>query len=402
MLLKLFMPFAFGYFLSFLYRVVNVVIAPDLVSEFGLNAAQIGMVSSVYLLTFALCQLPLGILLDRYESRKVSAALLLLAALGAWIFASANSIEGLLLGRGLIGIGVSACLMAAFTAYANLLPVQRLPLVNGLQLMTGGLGVVAASTPVQWFLSWGDWRLLFQAMALASLLASGLVLTLVPRYVVVVKKQKVSQQLSELWQVIKSPIFYQLAPLSVATQGIFGAFIGLWAGYWLRDYLSLSPAEAARVLLTMALAMTAGFALLGWLAGWLQKFGIGAHVVSVVGMLVYLLTQLVIVNEWSQWHHLWWGLSGFFGTSGVLMYAYLSQSIPKALVGRVNTSLNLCVFVCAFAGQWGLGMLIDQWPTNAAGVYPQVAYFNAWAWVLGLQGLSLCWLLYNAVLRQAR
>ncbi|HIG37394.1 MAG TPA: MFS transporter [Oceanospirillaceae bacterium] len=195
MLLKLFIPFAFGYFLSFLYRVVNVVIAPDLVAEFGLNAAQIGMVSSVYLLTFALCQLPLGILLDRYESRKVSAALLLLAALGAWIFAGASSIEGLLLGRGLIGIGVSACLMAAFTAYANLLPLQKLPLVNGLQLMTGGLGVVAASTPVQWFLSWGDWRLLFQAMALASLLASALVLTLVPRYVVVVKQQKLSQQL---------------------------------------------------------------------------------------------------------------------------------------------------------------------------------------------------------------
>jgi len=402
MLLKLFIPFAFGYFLSFLYRVVNVVIAPDLVSEFGLNAAQIGMVSSVYLLTFALCQIPLGILLDRYESRKVSAALLLLAALGAWVFAGANSIEGLLLGRGLIGIGVSACLMAAFTAYANLLPTHKLPLVNGLQLMTGGLGVVAASSPVQWFLSWGDWRLLFQTMALASLLASGLVLTLVPRYTVAVKNQKISQQLAELWQIIKSPTFYQLAPLSVATQGVFAAFIGLWAGYWLRDFLSLSPAEAAHVLLTMALAMTAGFVSLGWLAGRLQKFGIGAHMVSVGGMLVYLLSQLVIVNEWSQWHHLWWGISGFFGTSGVLMYAYLSQSVPKALVGRVNTSLNLCVFVCAFAGQWGLGMLIDQWPTNAAGVYPQAAYVNAWAWVLGLQGLALCWLLYNAVLRQAR
>jgi len=83
---------------------VNVAIAPDLVSEFGLNANQMGLVSSAYLLAFA------------------------------------SSALGLLVGRGLIGIGVSACLMAAFTAYANLLPSQKLPLVNGLQLMSGGLG----------------------------------------------------------------------------------------------------------------------------------------------------------------------------------------------------------------------------------------------------------------------
>ncbi len=133
MLFKLLLPFAFGYFLSFLYRVVNVAIAPDLVQEFGLDANQMGLISSAYLLTFALCQLPLGLLLDRYESRKVSAALLLIAAMGALVFASADSALGLLIGRGLIGIGVSACLMAAFTAYANLLPSEKLPLVNGLQ-----------------------------------------------------------------------------------------------------------------------------------------------------------------------------------------------------------------------------------------------------------------------------
>ncbi|MDC9720698.1 MAG: MFS transporter [Gammaproteobacteria bacterium] len=397
MLLKLFLPFAFGYFLSFLYRVVNVVIAPDLVQEFGLNANQMGFISSIYLLTFALCQLPLGLLLDRYESRKVSAALLLLAALGALVFSCADSAIGLLIGRGLIGIGVSACLMAAFTAYANLLPSQKLPLVNGLQLMAGGLGVVSASTPVQWFLTWGDWRLLFQALAIASVLSSILVYTLVPKYNIRSQGLNLGQQLFQLWQVVKSPRFYQLAPLSVATQGVFGAFVGLWSGYWLRDYLALSETEAAQVILTMALAMTAGFVVLGWLAANLQRFGISAYVVSVSGMVVYIVSQWVIIQELSQWHHLWWSVSGFFGTSGVLMYAYLSQAVPKGLVGRVNTSLNLCVFVVAFACQWGLGVVVNLWPADAQGVYPQSAYATAWLWGLGLQLLALAWLLYNTI-----
>ena len=402
MLFKLLLPFAFGYFLSFLYRVVNVAIAPDLVQEFGLDANQMGLISSAYLLTFALCQLPLGLLLDRYESRKVSAALLLIAAMGALVFASADSALGLLIGRGLIGIGVSACLMAAFTAYANLLPSEKLPLVNGLQLMAGGLGVVSASTPVQWFLTWGDWRLLFQILGVASVVASVLVYGLVPKYTTHSKGQNLKLQLVELWQVIKSPSFCQMAPLSVATQGVFGAFVGLWSGYWLRDYLSLSDSEAAQIILTMALAMTAGFVVLGWLAASLYRFGVSSYMVSVSGMLIYILSQWVIINEWSEWHHLWWGLSGFFGTSGVLMYAYLSQSVPKSLVGRVNTSLNLCVFVVAFACQWGLGIVINLWPVDALGIYPQTAYATAWMWALGLQIMALIWCLYHAILGKLR
>ena len=402
MLFKLLLPFAFGYFLSFLYRVVNVAIAPDLVQEFGLDANQMGLISSAYLLTFALCQLPLGLLLDRYESRKVSAALLLIAAMGALVFASADSALGLLIGRGLIGIGVSACLMAAFTAYANLLPSEKLPLVNGLQLMAGGLGVVSASTPVQWFLTWGDWRLLFQILGVASVVASVLVYGLVPKYTTHSKGQGLKLQLVELWQVIKSPSFCQMAPLSVTTQGVFGAFVGLWSGYWLRDYLSLSDSVAAQIILTMALAMTAGFVVLGWLAASLYRFGVSSYMVSVSGMLIYILSQWVIINEWSEWHHLWWGLSGFFGTSGVLMYAYLSQSVPKSLVGRVNTSLNLCVFVVAFACQWGLGIVINLWPADALGIYPQTAYATAWMWALGLQVMALIWCLYHAILGKLR
>jgi hypothetical protein len=193
-----------------------------------------------------------------------------------------------------------------------------------------------------------------------------------------------------------------MAPLSVATQGVFGAFVGLWSGYWLRDYLALSNTEAAQIILTMAVAMTAGFVVLGWLAASLHRLGISGYVVSVSGMLVYMVSQWVIIHEWSEWHHLWWGLSGFFGTSGVLMYAYLSQSVPKSLVGRINTSLNLCVFIVAFGCQWGLGIVINLWPADAVGVYPQTAYATAWIWALGLQLIALIWFFYNAILGKLR
>ena len=106
--LRIFLPFAFGYYLSFLYRSVNAIIAPGLIHDIGVNAASLGLLSSAYFIAFASSQIPLGIILDRMGSRKVGAGLLLFAALGAVIFSRSDSLLNLIVGRALIGFGVSA------------------------------------------------------------------------------------------------------------------------------------------------------------------------------------------------------------------------------------------------------------------------------------------------------
>ena len=125
--LRVFIPFALGYFLSYLFRVVNNVIAPDLVADLGLDAADLGLLTSTYFLTFAAFQLPLGILLDRFGPRRTEAALLVFAGLGAFLFAIAESTIGLIVGRAFIGFGVSACLMAAFKAFGMWVAPGRTP-----------------------------------------------------------------------------------------------------------------------------------------------------------------------------------------------------------------------------------------------------------------------------------
>ncbi|KPK15769.1 MAG: MFS transporter permease, partial [Nitrospira bacterium SG8_3] len=147
-LLRIFVPFAIGYFFSYLYRVVNAVIAPNLVADLNLGPADLGLLTSTYFLTFAAFQLPLGVLLDRFGSRRTEACLLIFAALGAFVFARAESASGLVAGRALIGFGVSSCLMAPFTAYAIWFAKERLPLVNGLQVAVGGIGALTATAPV--------------------------------------------------------------------------------------------------------------------------------------------------------------------------------------------------------------------------------------------------------------
>jgi ABC-type sugar transport system substrate-binding protein len=45
---------------------------------------------------------------------------------------------------GLIGVGVSACLMAAFKSFVQWFPAGRLPHINALQMAVGGIGALAA------------------------------------------------------------------------------------------------------------------------------------------------------------------------------------------------------------------------------------------------------------------
>src|SRR5699024_7199527 len=99
------LPFAGGYFLSYLFRSVNAVISGRLLSELGLDASALGLLTAAYFLAFACAQLPLGVLLDRYGPRRVQATLLLSAAIGGLIFAFGQSLAMLMLGRALIGLG---------------------------------------------------------------------------------------------------------------------------------------------------------------------------------------------------------------------------------------------------------------------------------------------------------
>ena len=136
---RVFLPFAAGYFLSYLYRTIKAVLSPYLVAELGLNAADLGLLTSVYFISFGAFQLPLGLLLDRFGPRRVEASLLLLAAVGAVLFARSHSAGELILGRALIGLGVSGCLMASFKAFVVWFPTARLPAVNGWVLAVAGI-----------------------------------------------------------------------------------------------------------------------------------------------------------------------------------------------------------------------------------------------------------------------
>lgn len=399
--LRVTIPFALGYFLSYVFRTVNAVIAPELIGELQLSSSSLGLLTSAYFLTFAFFQLPLGVLLDRYGPRRVEAALLVVAACGALLFARAESLAGLVAGRALIGLGVSACLMAAFKAFVLWYPNARLPLVNGVQMAAGGLGALCATVPVQSALQYLDWRQLFLLLGVATLAVALLLFKLVPEASAEGGSVSLTEQILGLKQIFSNQNFWRIAPWTVASQAAFLSIQGLWSGPWLRDVAGLGETAAARLLLLIAAAMVAGFLLSGWIAERLSRFSIPTMTVAAAGMTGFMAVQLLTIVWGSVHPALIWGLWGFFGSSGILPYAALSQSFPKQMTGRVNTGLNLMVFLSAFAAQWGIGVVISFWPVSAAGRYSEAGYQAGFGLMLGLQLLGLAWYLFQRRMRPA-
>ncbi len=394
LLLRVSCPFALAYFFSYLFRSVNAVIAPELTADLGLTPADLGLLTAAYFLSFALAQLPVGLLLDRYGPRRVEAGLLLFAAVGAGLFGRAESLTGLVVGRALIGLGVSACLMAAFRAFALWYPVLRLPLVNGLQMAAGGLGALAATAPTRMALNYIDWRGIFGVLAGLTLLVALVLFRVVPERPTEGAGEPLKDQLHGLREIFTSRIFWRITPWTVACQAAYLAIQGLWSGPWLRDVSGLGAEPLSRILLAVAAAMIAGYLLAGLLTERLAQRGIPGETVAAAGMTVFMAVQGLLIISHGRWPFLVWGLFGVFGTASILPYAILTQSFPRRLAGRVSTALNMLVFLAAFAVQWGIGAIIGLWP-ETAGRFAPASYQTAFALLLALQGATWAWYLYS-------
>ncbi|WP_435102243.1 MFS transporter [Arhodomonas sp. AD133] len=386
-----FVPFACGYFLSYVFRTVNSVLAPNLVADTGIDAADLGFLTSAFFLAFALAQLPLGMALDRFGPRRVEAVLLVIAAAGSWLFATGESLAALTVGRAMIGLGMSACMMAAFKAFVQWFPSRRLPLVNGCLLAVGGTGALAATAPVEWLLAITDWRTVFMALVAACLAVSVALVRIVPEHAEPPAHLGLRAQVRGMATVFRDRYFWRLAPLTVVSQSAFLATQGLWAGPWLRDVAGLERGAVALHLMGLSIAVVAGFFLSGIVATRLTRRGIVPGTVAVGGMTAFALTQLGLAFAPADGVLVLWVLFGLFGTSGTIPYAALSQHFHGQLAGRANTALNLLVFTGAFSVQWGMGGLLHLWEDPVTHTYAPGGYQLAFTSLVVLQAAALAW-----------
>jgi MFS family permease len=393
LLAVVFLPFAAGYFCSFLFRNVNSVVFPELTREFGLSPGTLGLLTSAYFVTFSLAQLPLGVLMDRYGPRRVNATMLLVAAAGAAVFSLASGLPGLVLGRTLIGLGVAVCLMSSMTAFVLWFPRERTATLFGWMLLVGSCGALTATKPIELLLRVMEWRsvfVLFSALAVAASLAIFLV---VPEKPALKKVSSLRDQLAVIGDIFRNRGFWSVAFAAALVQGVAIGLLGLWAGPWMRDVAGLDRASMASNLLLIALGFGVGGVCCGALSDRLARRGLSPILTYFAGCAACTLFMLPIVLGYRTGSVAFWALFVGFSAFGSLSYPLLAARFPVEITGRVVTAVNLVTFSIAFAAQFGVGAIINLWPVVDAR-YAVDGYRVSFALCWALQVLSVVWLWY--------
>jgi predicted MFS family arabinose efflux permease len=367
-------PFGLGYFFSYLYRAVNAVVAPDLVRDVGLTASELGLLTSAYLLAFALFQLPLGILLDRF-------GLVATGGVGALLFAFGNDVITLTLARAVIGIGFAGGLMSSFKAVVIWVPEQRRALANACVMSAGAVGVIVASAPTEWAVREIGWRSAFVWLGLATLVVAALILFVVPeRKSAAPAPTSFRSQVADVGRIYRDPVFLALMPVLAIPAGSHIALQTLWAGPWFRDVAGFDRIATGHALMVMGAAFLGGVLLSGVIADRLTRRGISLLDVNMGFLTVYLVSLGALILELPVPPVLTWSIFAMTGHTAVLAYPWLSSYFGAALSGRCNTAV---------------GWVIDLYPQTSGGGYAPEGYRMAFGIVLGLQLLTVAWFFIN-------
>lgn len=350
-LILAFSVFAAGYFLSYAMRAVNAALSPDLRAELSLSAESLGWLTSAYLVAFASMQLPLGVWLDKYGARRVESILLLIAATGCAVFAASHSYAWLFVGRALIGFGVSACLMAAFTSFRQWYAPALMSRLAAWMLVVGTSGALAATVPVRWLADAYSWRAVFVIAGVAFVAVAATMWRFFPKQAVIhtdPHAPKVGYGAIFRRQAIRATV-----PIAFFSQGGFIAMQTLWAAPWLMQVLGQSKDQAASTLFVMNSTLVGVYIVIGTFAG---KLSLKAERWAIIGSFTLCACTVLTMTLWqSPYSWVLWPIMAAASTGTMMMQARVSVSLPKAISGRGNVALNLVIFVGGFLLQGGIG-----------------------------------------------
>ena len=373
--ITVFFVFAFGYFLSCLLRAITATLSPVLTLEFELMAADLGLLAGGYFLGFASMQIPLGYLLDKFGPKKIVSSFLLIAFIGTVSFALAQNFSGLLVSRILIGVGVSACLMAPLTGYRIWFAENQQQRANSWMLMIASLGFLSSTLPIQLLLPAFGWRWIFGGIAALILISIFLMLAFIPKWDHQ-KNESLDNQTSKgsLADVWKNKFFISVIPMGLFNYGGLMAIQTLWAGPWMIRVAGYTPLESATGLFWINITMLISFFLWGYFLPKITNLGFSALKILKLGLPVSFLIMLMIIILGSK-------AGAFYITLFILSSIFLSVTQPAVglsfashLAGKALTSFNLLIFLGTFIMQWVMGLVIDLVKTFG---YTEIIGFKA-------------------------
>ena len=379
-----------GYTVSQFLRTSLGVLSPNLMHDFNINPNNMGLLGGVFFLSFAIFQIPAGILIDKYGPRKVMSSVIIFAVLGSIIFALSNSFYILLIGRVLMGLGCSICLMGSLVLITRWTDSDQFSKLAGIILAVGGIGGLLATTPLSYFSELFGWRLSFWLAAAVTFCVMVLYYFILEdrKNDLILNRSNETISLKNLLFILKERNFKFMIPMSLMSYSSLVVILGLWGAPYLKDIHGLDSVERGKILMLMAISWNIGSFVFGRLR---SIFGNYKNVVifGATGVIILLFILSIITEINSIYLHILFCILGFFGAFSVALISHYQVLFDKEYMGRALSTANFFNFGGVFFVQWLTGKIIYLMGGDSTGA-PIEAYRLAFLFVAILLLISLC------------
>ncbi|MGP3667649.1 MAG: MFS transporter [Candidatus Bathyarchaeota archaeon] len=373
--LVVFVILSITYFFSMLHRFSPAVVSLEIMREFDVSAVALGVLSSAYFYSYALLQIPVGLLADSVGPRKTVSLFILLASFGTLIFATAKTFELAVLGRLLIGVGVSVVWVCTIKIISKWFKKEEFATFNGVFNTIGNIGAVGAAAPLAFLTLYFGWRNSFLLIACITFFLALTVWFFVkddPTQIGLtpVVKEEEEKHLSPIVNkinlvqglklVLSSKNLWVVGFTLLVWYGVLVNFQGLWSIPYLIQVYGYSRSDASYLVTLIPVGVCVGAPLWGYLSDKIFKI---RKPIYVLGYLSYTLTWIVFVflkNIPKEIFYIIFFMFGFFTGAIIVSIALLREFFPEHLVGTVMGCINIFPFIGVGIFQPLTGYILDQ------------------------------------------
>lgn len=385
---------AFFLFYKYILQIYPSIITEQLMQEFKLTGAGLGNLAATFYYTYMIAQLIVGILLDKYSARWLTAGAIFSCAVGVFLFSEANTVLTACLSRGLMGIGVAFATVSYMKLAAMWFPPRQYAFIGGLLATAAMAGAVFGQAPLAWIIKQSSWRSSLAIIGVVGFIMA-ILFALLVRDKSVPTQKKSTISFKEIMEVFKNKQNWLLTLYSGLAFSPIAIFGGLWGNPFIVQAYSVSKTEAASLVSLVFIGLGLGSPLLGYLS---DRWGNRR-----LFMLVCTFTSCIAITLVLYAHPMpLWLLSsllfafGFFLGAFMLVFTIGKELNKLTLTATVIAMINMSDALLDAVTEPGIGKLLDLgWDGT---IVNGARYFSLTSYHVGLSVLPIYLLVGTLIL----
>ena len=325
---------------QFILRLSVGILREDIIQKFHIDTAAFGTMAGYYYLGYAGMQIPLGIMLDKYNFRMVTALAIMLTVLGTLTFVMADNWNIVLLGRFLIGAGSAVGFLSVAKVIKLFFEEKYHAFMIGFAFTFGLMGAVFGGAPMRMIFNHFGYYTSFMALAGAGVVIASVVLLVTDKRIERVDNSSSAHpSFKKIIKLLFNPTIFFVGIAGGLMVGPLEGFADVWAMPFLQHLHYLSENDAIFVASLVFLGMCVGGPLLAYLA---KITGSNILMIAICGALtvmvflfIFFVKGLSITTLSALMFYL-----GILCCYQVLVFAFVADLVERSCAGIAIAIIN--------------------------------------------------------------